>query len=74
MKFFEVIKRHRRLLLGVIDFFVVFMSSLITIPLVNGTMLFVGDYIDGLIHISVYSLVYVFIMYLFRIYRYPIGR
>lgn len=69
MKFFEVIKRHRRLLLGVIDFFVVFMSSLITIPLVNGTMLFVGDYIDGLIHISGYSLVYVFIMYLFRIYH-----
>ena len=69
MRLFEIIKRHRRLLLGVIDFFVVFMSSLITIPLVNGTMKFLEDRIGALYHIAIYSLIYIFVMYFFRVYH-----
>ena len=69
MRLFEVIKRHRRLLLGFIDFFIVFMSSLITIPLANGTMIFVNNYTAAAYHIAVYSLVYILIMYFFKVYH-----
>ncbi len=69
MRFLEVIKRHRRLLLGIIDFFVIFISSLITMPLVNGTMLFLRNYTEGVLHLGIYSLIYIFVMYFLGIYH-----